>query len=297
MAPPLRDGGIDHLGRPSTVATSTNRRDQTEDRNPDNAALFGGLPEGRRRKFILVEDPQRGCRVRVKVMLDQVDMKEIPDSYRKSNSVFPRTYFPVQSPFGQIGAGRRFSDDEAEDEEDEEMSGATVGRTLVPVPMLEGEANLAVPKIARKKRDKEVLLNDLGYRMSWGQSRVFAGRTLFLQKARGFYFYFYFFSVVCSLSHLFQSRLLLQQFCLFLSSFTWWCSELTFAVVDAYRNKMRSTMLTAGQEVTSVAPHFETRVGKRKWLERSKRNRAAAADGTPAVVTSSSSRSAEEVDS
>jgi len=94
-----------------------------------------------------------------------------------------------------------------------------------------------------------VLLNDLGYRMSWGQSRVFAGRTLFLQKA-----------------------------------------------LDAYRNKMRSTMLTAGQEVTSVAPHFETRVGKRKWLERSKRNRAAATDGTPAVVTSSSSRSAEEVE-
>lgn len=42
-------------------------------------------------------------------------------------------------------------------------------------------------------------------------------------------------------------------------------------VVDAYRNKMRSTMLTTGQEVASVAPHFETRVGKRKWLERERR--------------------------
>ena len=41
--------------------------------------------------------------------------------------------------------------------------------------------------------------------------------------------------------------------------------------VDAYRNKMRSTMVAAGHDVASVAPHFETRVGKRKWMERSKR--------------------------
>lgn len=42
-------------------------------------------------------------------------------------------------------------------------------------------------------------------------------------------------------------------------------------IVDAYRNKMRSTMVAAGQDVTAIAPHFETRVGKRKWLERGKR--------------------------
>ncbi|KAK2737143.1 hypothetical protein FQN55_001259 [Onygenales sp. PD_40] len=252
MPPPLRETGLDPLGRHSTVATSSHRRSESDDRNPDNAALFGDLPEGRRRKFILVDDPQRGCRVRVKVMLDQVDMKEIPDSYRKSNSVFPRTYFPVQSPFGRAGRGGRFSDDDAENEDvDEDSVGATVGRTLVPVPTLDGEANLAVPKIAKRKHNKEVLLNDLGYRMSWGQSRVFAGRTLFLQRA-----------------------------------------------LDAYRNKMRSTMITAGQEVTSVAPHFETRVGKRKWLERGNRARAAAAGdeaGTSAVTTSSSARDAEDV--
>lgn len=183
MPPPLRDTGLDHLGRHSTVATS-HSRSGSDDRNLDKAALFGDLPEGRRRKFIVVEDPQRGCRVRVKVMLDQVDMKEIPDSYRKSNSVFPRTYFPVQSPFGRGNRGDRFVDDvgsNREDSHDDEE--ATVGRTLVPVPTLDGAANLAVPRIGRGKRDKEVMLNDLGYRMSWGQSRVFAGRTLFLQRA------------------------------------------------------------------------------------------------------------------
>jgi hypothetical protein len=43
--------------------------------------------------------------------------------------------------------------------------------------------------------------------------------------------------------------------------------------VDAYRNKMRSTMVAGGQDVASIAPHFETRTGKRKWLERTKRDR------------------------
>lgn len=45
--------------------------------------------------------------------------------------------------------------------------------------------------------------------------------------------------------------------------------------MDAYRNKMRSTMVAAGQDVATIAPHFETRPGKRKWLERTKRNKRA----------------------
>jgi len=54
--------------------------------------------------------------------------------------------------------------------------------------------------------------------------------------------------------------------------------------VDAYRNKMRSTMVAAGQDVASVAPHFETRVGKRRWLERSKKGKSGAGgerEGSP----------------
>ena len=43
--------------------------------------------------------------------------------------------------------------------------------------------------------------------------------------------------------------------------------------VDAYRTKMRSTIIAAGSEVTSISPHFETRMGKRRWLERNRRTR------------------------
>ena len=46
-----------------------------------------------------------------------------------------------------------------------------------------------------------------------------------------------------------------------------------WATVDAYRNKMRSSMMAAGTDVTSTAPHLETRAGKRRWLERSRRSK------------------------
>ena len=42
-------------------------------------------------------------------------------------------------------------------------------------------------------------------------------------------------------------------------------------VVDCYRNKTRSAVESIMQDVKTVAPHFETRVGKRKWNERFKR--------------------------
>jgi hypothetical protein len=56
---------------------------------------------------------------------------------------------------------------------------------------------------------------------------------------------------------------------------------LTFSIVDAYRNKMRSSMMGQGQDVTQVAPHFETRVGKRRWNERIERNKKMRREGSP----------------
>lgn len=53
----------------------------------------------------------------------------------------------------------------------------------------------------------------------------------------------------------------------------WEQAVLTSDPVDAYRNKMRSTLVAAGQDVATVAPHFETRVGKRRWLERDSRTK------------------------
>ena len=57
--------------------------------------------------------------------------------------------------------------------------------------------------------------------------------------------------------------------------------RLTFSTVDAYRNKMRSSMMGQGQDVTQVAPHFETRVGKRRWNERIEKNKKMRREGSP----------------
>ncbi|KAI9812326.1 MAG: hypothetical protein M1827_004775 [Pycnora praestabilis] len=248
MPPSIHDG-IDHLnGHGSSNATAITAAVVPKTEEDRNLALFGDVPEAKRRKFILVDDPHRGARVRVRVMLDQVEMREIPDSYRKTNSVFPRSYFPMQmqSPPNSARGSRFFENEDADDAVD--ASGQPHrGRTLVPVPLLDGsEGDVATPRMNKTKRSKEVTLNDLGYRMSWSQSRVFAGRTMFLQRARQY------FPSLASLS---------------------WISQLMRTLVDAYRNKMKSTMVSAGQEVTNLAPHFETRVGKRKWLERSRKSK------------------------
>lgn len=192
MPPLLRDSGLSSLGRHPTIATSSHMNASTdiptiaeedEDRSPSNEDLFSQLPGGKPRTFILVEDPQRGSRVRVKVGLDKVKMQEIPDSYRKANAVYPRTYFPTQmkdAP-GKVIPSKRFFRDDTEQVEDAED--ATVGRTVVPAPSIDGERDIAVPKLSRSRHRKEIMLNDLGYRLSWCQSRIFAGRMLFLQRS------------------------------------------------------------------------------------------------------------------
>jgi len=164
------------------------------DLEPDD--LFPDMPEAKKRKFILVEDSDRQSRLRVRVTLDAVDTREIPDSFRKGASVFPRSFFPreMQSPPPSATGSRFFPDDvgPAEDDGAAETEGRHAGRgsaartdtTLVRVPGTEGnDTDVAIPLMHKATRGKEVRLNDLGYRMAWLQSRVFAGRTVFLQRA------------------------------------------------------------------------------------------------------------------
>ncbi|KAL8752803.1 MAG: hypothetical protein Q9199_005493 [Rusavskia elegans] len=252
LTPSLHDG-IDgplsahpnvHPSNPSAVAASVPMTTKVEDSSHDGQSkefrapsaastnVFGDLPEAKRRKFILVEDLDRKTRIRA--TLDTVDTSEIPDSYRKTNSVYPRSYYPIymQSPKRRASRGNRFFEDDdghgsggkgehGEGESDEE---AVMGRTLVPVPTMEGhEGELAVPKIGRAKRRREEQVNDLGYRMAWSQSRIFDKRPMFLQRA-----------------------------------------------LDTYRNKITTTLIAGGQP---VAAHLETRIGKRKWSARKGKTR------------------------
>ncbi|KAK1052439.1 hypothetical protein LTR12_014797 [Friedmanniomyces endolithicus] len=214
-----------------TAPAATTFKDEEEE---SKRALFDDLPNSKQRKFILVEDQQRDKRVRVRAILDQVKMDDLPDSHLRTNAVYPRSYFPRQlrSPPGSPHGSRRWDDED--DEDDEEVEGAsgtapTRGKTTVAVPMMDGsEGVLSVPRMTKSRRVQEVALNEPGYRMVWGQARTFNGRTLILQRS-----------------------------------------------LDAYRNKMRSSMVAAGQDVSTIAPHFETRPGKNKWLMRVKHAKAA----------------------
>lgn len=182
-------GGISGASHHSAIAANRNSRD--DDENP--SGLFPDLPDAKKRKFILVEDNKRGCRLRVRVTLENVDTKEIPDSFRKSSSVFPRSYFPreMQSPPPSATGSRFFQEDLSDD--DVEVDGGrtgrsrgnnTRGRIMVKIPTSDGsDAEVAIPRTRKGVRGKEVRLNDLGYRMAWLQSRVFSGRTIFLQRA------------------------------------------------------------------------------------------------------------------
>jgi hypothetical protein len=189
MAPALQDhmDGINPHGPSShnAIATSLAQKHENDEKT---TALYGDLPESKRRKFILVDDTAKNTRVRVRVTLDQVEMKELPDSYRKSNSVYPRSYFPMQMqspPSASSLRGSRFFQDDDPQGGDIHDSRTTLGKTLVPVPLLDNkEGEMYVPKLTRAKKRREATLNDLGYRMSWSQSRVFAGRIMFLQKSR-----------------------------------------------------------------------------------------------------------------
>lgn len=224
--PSVHDAMDPMHGHASTLATHAHASLKDEDEE-SKRTLFGDLPESKRRKFILVEDQQRGTRVRVRVMLDQVKMDDMPDAHLRINAVFPRSYYPRQmrSPPGSPG-GRGIWDDE-DDVEGTSGTAPTRGKTLVSVPLMDGsEAKLPIPRMTKSRRAKEIALNELGYRMAWGQARTFNGRTLFLQRS-----------------------------------------------LDAYRSKMRSTMISGGQDVTTIASHFETRPGKSRWIERGKRAR------------------------
>ncbi|KAI1779349.1 hypothetical protein F4818DRAFT_447567 [Hypoxylon cercidicola] len=214
----------------SSIAARRASRD--DEKNPEG--LFPDIPSGKKRKFILVEDNKRNSRLRVRVTLEDVNPKEIPDSFRKSSAVFPRSYFPreMQSP-PPSATGSRFFEDDLSDDGVEVDGGRSKRarrsnvreRVMVKAPMSDGnEDEIAIPRTRKGTRMKEVRLNDLAYRMAWMHSRVFAGRTIFLQRA-----------------------------------------------LDCYRNKTCTAIEGVTQDVRTMVPHYETRVGKRKWGERMRR--------------------------
>ena len=157
-----------------------------------HGSILSELPEAKRRKFIAVAG------IRVKVDLRSIEVAEMPDSYRRNNSVYPRSYASTEMPESPRTMGPRrirFVEDDVEDGAQGQGEGLgvaemgrgvmQVGTVTVPVPLAEDkEVMLKIPGLGRRAQQKENDLNDLGYRMLWSQTRLFSNKLLFLQKSR-----------------------------------------------------------------------------------------------------------------
>lgn len=164
------------LATPITASMNKEEDEEVERRSD--------VPGEKGNKFIMVDDTQRNCRVRIGISLDQVKMADMPESYLKINSVYPRSFHErgMHSPTGSPRSRGVFDDDE------DGVPDGQRGKTLVSVPTLDTAENqtalLPIPRLTRSKRKKEVALNELGYLMSWGKVPHFHGRTIFLQRTR-----------------------------------------------------------------------------------------------------------------
>lgn len=174
--PPDHDPMSQHPRPPGPIAANGIKRSREDDAEWE-LQLFGDLPDDKRRKFILVEDHQRNQRVRVKVSLGVVKMEEIPDSFRKANAVYPRSYFDMtmqDAPASPRGT-HHFKND-APDAGDGRLFD---GSTELRVRSLDGEVVVPAPRPTKSRRTKEIMLNELAVRMCWPQARAFQGKPLF----------------------------------------------------------------------------------------------------------------------
>ncbi|KAI4730027.1 hypothetical protein E4T49_02221, partial [Aureobasidium sp. EXF-10728] len=153
---------------------------EDEDRKP---SLPANVPEGKKRKFILVDDLARGTRVRVHVELDNIKLEEMPDYHLQKNSVFPRQFFPRQ--MHALSPGHAHHEKINNECKGGEGSTTLESESLIHVPLLDGsQTQLSIPGTSKDLEAKECALNELGYRMSWRQAKTFNERTLFMQKSR-----------------------------------------------------------------------------------------------------------------
>jgi len=264
--PPQMHNGMGGLPDHVAVSASTGiptalptKREASSSPEMEHSDLLANLPGNKKpRKYVVVNDTENANKgVRIKFDLKDVNLADVPDSYRERNSVFPRSWYPVQmqlSPGEKSERRGRFvrcRDDDAEEGDGGRGEGLHVGSVMVKVPMLEGrEGGLKVPGLGRRVREREEAFNELGYRISWNGTRVMDTRVVFLQRCR-------------------ESRPVPSTF--YAEGIGHWL--LMMALVDSYRNKMKENFVAHGQEVSTVAPLFETRVGKRMHLERKLRAR------------------------
>ena len=122
------------------------------------------------RRTITIKDRQRDNVVRVSVKTRNIDLDEMPDSFRREYSVFPRAHYPRQ--------GLSSSSTESETLNPETKTESLVTWDQIPL----GQWRL--PMVAEERKKQERQMNDLGQHITWGKPQLFSGRNLLLQTTR-----------------------------------------------------------------------------------------------------------------
>ncbi|QSL66751.1 hypothetical protein MERGE_001137 [Pneumocystis wakefieldiae] len=102
--------------------------------------------EVKKPKYILLDDLRKKTRVRIRVGLDEINLEEIPDAFRRDHCVFPRRFIPMHTSTGE------------------------------PINTYEQEFQTEEAK-------KEQMLNEIGWKLAWLNVRLFENRPTFLQRA------------------------------------------------------------------------------------------------------------------
>lgn len=130
-----------HTICPNTVEKNDAETKKTQDTQEKLGELI------KKPKYILLDDIKKETRVRVRINLDDVNLEEIPDAFRRDHCLFPRRFIPILTTYGEPIFHKyeyEFQTEEAK---------------------------------------KEQMINEIGWKLAWLNMRLFANRLSFLQRA------------------------------------------------------------------------------------------------------------------
>lgn len=130
-----------HTICPNTVEKNDTETKKTQDTQEKLGELI------KKPKYILLDDIKKETRVRVRINLDDVNLEEIPDAFRRDHCLFPRRFIPILTTYGEPIFHKyeyEFQTEEAK---------------------------------------KEQMINEIGWKLAWLNMRLFANRLSFLQRA------------------------------------------------------------------------------------------------------------------
>ncbi|KAI1811952.1 hypothetical protein GGS20DRAFT_592383 [Poronia punctata] len=241
--------------------------------DPTPEGLFPPVPDSRKRKFLLVDDDRRGSRLRVRVQLEIVNTKEIPDSFRKWSAVYPRSYFPreMQDPPPNAAGSNYFEDDMADDGGDV-ANVANVANGANGAYGANG-VNGAGPGSAQSSVHSSVHLSVQS--VEHGSANGFVHSRPNLDKTTEM--------ITCPVGRgprgqasIPRTRKSTRTKEVRLNDLAYrlgWLNGRPFAgrkiflqrALDSYRNKTANALESTNIDVMATAPHFQTRPGKKKW--------------------------------